>query len=105
LRSFGIGCSAIVAGSVKRNFKKDNTTVSIGLGVKGALGVVSTGAKAGFTVTAYDRGEIDDVGTKADISISMGLGAGSVGVASTASVSLMSPLKTNVGLTGGQKFK
>jgi hypothetical protein len=69
------------------------------------LGVISAGAKAGFTVTANDHGEIQDVGGKVDLSVSAGVGAASVGASSSASVSVMAPLKTNAGLTGGPKFK
>lgn len=99
--SIEFGCSAIVAGSVKRNFKKKNTTLFVGVGVKGELGVISAGAKAGAVVVVNDNGEVDDVGGKMDVSVSGGIGAAKVGVSSSGSLTVMKGFDSKVDFVGG----
>lgn len=99
--SIEFGCSAIVAGSVKRNFKKKNIAIFIGVGVKGELGVISAGAKAGAIVTVNDNGEVDDVGGKMDVSITGGIGAAKVGVSSSGSLTVMKGFVPDVNFVGG----
>lgn len=99
--SIEFGCTALVSGSVKRNFKKKNNAIFLGVGMKGELGVVSAGAKAGFVVTVTDKGEIDDVGGKIDISITGGIGAARVGVSSSGSLTVMKGFDSTVGFVGG----
>ncbi len=99
--SIEFGCTALVSGSVKRNFKKKNNAIFLGVGMKGELGVVSAGAKAGFVVTVTDKGEIDDVGGKMDVSITGGVGAARVGVSSSGSLTVMKGFDSKVDFVGG----
>jgi|GEM_PF-684269 len=99
--SIEFGCSAIVAGSVKRNFRKKNIAIFIGVGVKGELGVIGAEAKAGAVVTVNDNGEVDDVGGKMDVSITGGIGAAKVGVSSSGSLTVMKGFDSKVDFVGG----
>jgi hypothetical protein len=99
--SIEFGCTALVSGSVKRNFKKKNNTIFLGVGMKGELGVVSAGAKVGAVITVTDKGEIDDVGGKMDVSITGGVGAAKVGVSSSGSLTVMKGFDSKVDFVGG----
>jgi hypothetical protein len=102
--SLEFGCSALIAGSVKRHFKHNTTTLFLGVGLKGSLGVVGVGAKAGATITIDDNNEVQDVGGKMDVSVSAGVGFSKIGTTSSASCTVMGGLKTKTGLDGGLKF-
>ena len=73
----------------------------MGLGVKGELGVISAGAKAGAVVVVNDNGEVDDVGGKMDVSVSGGIGAAKVGVSSSGSLTVMKGFDSKVDFVGG----
>jgi tetratricopeptide (TPR) repeat protein len=69
--SIEIGCAAVLATSLKRNFKNKSTTVFIGVGVEAEFGVAKAGAKAGFTLTKTAGGDTD-VGVKGEVSGTVG---------------------------------
>jgi tetratricopeptide (TPR) repeat protein len=69
--SIEFGCAAVGAASLKRNFKNKSTTCFIGAGVDKSIGFIGGEAKAGFTVTRYDSGDLD-VGVKAEVSVTAG---------------------------------
>lgn len=99
--SIEFGCTALASASVKKNFKKKNVTIFVGVGVKGGLGVVDVGAKAGAVVTVSDQGEVQDVGGKIDLTASVGVGAAKVGATSSGSVSVMKGFDSKVDFVGG----
>lgn len=99
--SIEFGCTALASGSVKRNFKRKNTTIFIGVGMKGGLGVAEIGAKAGATVTVDDHNEIVDVGGKVDLTANVKVGASKVGATATGSITVMTGLSSKVGMSGG----
>ncbi len=99
--SLEVGCQAIAAGSIKRNFKHKNTTFFGGVGVKGELGVVGIGAKAGFTVTMDDNYQVQDVGAKVDLNVNAGIGPAKIGITGTGSYTVMEGAGTKVSVQGG----
>ncbi len=99
--SLEVGCQAIVAGSIKRNFKHNNTTFFGGVGVKGELGVVGVGAKAGFTVTMDDNYQVRDVGAKMDLNINAGIGPAKIGITGTGTYTVMEGAGSKVSVQGG----
>ena len=99
--SIEFGCTAGVSASVKKNFKKKNTTVFLGVGIKGGLGLVDVGAKAGAVVTVSDNGEVADVGGKMDLNVSVGVGAAKVGASASGEVTVMEGFRTKGDVFGG----
>jgi hypothetical protein len=99
--SVEFGCTALASASIKKNFKKKNVTIFVGVGVKGGLGVVDVGAKAGAVVTVSDQGEVQDVGGKIDLTATVGVGAAKVGATSSGSVSVMKGFDSKVDFVGG----
>lgn len=71
------------------------------MGIKGELGVVGAGAKAGAVVTVSDQGEVQDVGGKVDLTVSVGVGAAKFGATSSGSITVMKGLDSNVSFSGG----
>jgi hypothetical protein len=99
--SIEFGCTAGISGSVKKNFKNKNTTLFVGVGIKGELGVVGAGAKAGVVITVDGNGEVADVGGKIDLSVSVGVGAARIGGSSSASLTVMNGFTSKAGFAGG----
>lgn len=99
--SIEFGCTAGASASVKKNFKKKNVTIFVGVGIKGGLGVVDVGAKAGAVVTVSDQGDVQDVGGKIDLTATVGVGAAKVGATSSGSVSVMKGFDSKVDFVGG----
>ena len=99
--SVEFGCTLIASGSVKRNFKKDNTTIFVGVGAKAELGVVGASAKAGATVTVSDHGEVEDVGVKMDVSVSAGVGMARAGATAGGSYTVMKGGSGKLNFTSG----
>jgi tetratricopeptide (TPR) repeat protein len=103
--SIEFGCAIGVAGSIKRNFKKNTTTGFIGVGVKGSAGFIGAGGRAGFEVTASDNNEITDVKARFDVSVSLGPGVTKAGFSTTGSYSVMTGPKASAGASfGGKAF-
>lgn len=99
--SVEFGCTNIISASVKRNFVKNNTTVFLGLGIKGDVKVLSVSAKAGIVMTFTDNGDLDDIGGKADVSVSKAFGPISKSVSSSNSMTVMQGPKTKVSFSTG----
>lgn len=99
--SVEFGCTFIASGSIKRNFKKDNTTFFVGVGAKAELGVVGASVKAGATFTVTDQGEVGDVGVKMDVSVSAGAGLARVGATSGGSYTVMKGASSKLDFSSG----
>lgn len=99
--SIEFGCSAGVAGSVKRNFKHKSTTMFVGVGLNGELGVISGGIKSGVTFTVKDNNEVEDVGSKTDVSVAVGVGAAKIGSTATGTCTVMTGCKSKVSFDVG----
>ncbi|MBK6283508.1 MAG: tetratricopeptide repeat protein [Draconibacterium sp.] len=76
--SVEFGCSLGLSVSYKKNFQNKSTTAFIGVGVEESLGGAKAGAKAGFTVTKTESGDTD-LGVKAEVGVSAGVGPVSKG--------------------------
>jgi tetratricopeptide (TPR) repeat protein len=97
--SIEFGCALGIAASIKRNFIKKTTTGFLGLGVKGGAGPLSSSAVAGVMVTGNDKGELDDVGAKFEVSVSGGYQVLKGGASTSGSFTVMTGLKANADVT------
>ena len=87
------GCSAGAAVSIKRNFKNKSTSTFLGVGAEAGLGFAHAEANAGVTMTRHDNGDLD-VGVKAELTGTVGVGPGSTGKNYEMNVTVMEGLKT-----------
>ncbi|MEI6062784.1 MAG: hypothetical protein WCR72_18925, partial [Bacteroidota bacterium] len=76
-------------------------TFFAGVGVKGELGVVGVGAKAGFTVTMDDNYQVQDVGAKMDLNVNAGIGPAKIGITGTGTYTVMEGAGSKVSVQGG----
>jgi len=99
--SVEFGCTMIASAAIKKNFRKDNTTFFIGVGAKAELGIMGASAKAGATVTISDKGEVEDVGVKMDVSVNAGVGMARVGATSGGSYTVMKGASSKLNFSSG----
>lgn len=99
--SVELGCSAIAAASVKRNFKNKSTTLFAGMGLEVGKGV-KAGGSMGFTVTQFDSGKFD-VGLKGEMTGTAGEGAFK-GTNHEFNLSVMEGLRTETKIVKGIGF-
>ena len=96
--SIEFGCTEILSGAVKRNFKKKSTTLFVGVGLSAKAGIANTSIKAGVTVSVNDNDDRVDIGGKFDASANLGVGPAKVGAYSTASYTLMKGFNSDFGV-------
>lgn len=99
--SVEIGCAAVAAASVKRNFKNKSTTLFGGIGLDVGSGV-KAGGSMGFTVTQYDSGKFD-VGLKGEMTGTVGEGVYK-GTNHEFNLSVMEGLKTETKIVTGAGY-
>ncbi len=91
--SIEFGCSAVVAGSVKRNFKKKNTELFVGVGLEVELGAVKAGGKFGGSITVGDDNKVDG-GLKVSVSGTIPKPIGAKGAEIELNLTVMEGLNT-----------